>query len=416
MVLVGYSDSEGSDTEPIPRAQPAAQPSSTSSKPTFRKVVDRSNPHKIKVNLPVNDETGDGDIAQEAPPAKKPRVGGGAFSGFNSFLPAPKKTAGNPGAVNSSSKGGIGKGLGKGVSLKTGATPGFSRDAIPGPGIGQDEGTAEEAESYNDLGEVAASSTNLDSLKASAKDPSAAEVESVRKPTMFRPLSVARNAQKKPKKPTIPHSKPANGAPPSVATAASTIASDAPAQPATKPIAKVSLFHLDNAEDSNTPTSASAHNASFPHEDNDAALSPTDEVPALADPTFSLPQQHFNSAPDTHSQSLTDLAAHLPPSARRQLLGRAAQSSSSSTAAGPKVLTFSPSAEYRYNESVRHGDGNGDSAGLEIQQHRPVRGIAPGKHSLQQLVSNAATQRDALEEAFASGHRNRREAGGKYGW
>ena len=49
-------------------------------------------------------------------------------------------------------------------------------------------------------------------------------------------------------------------------------------------------------------------------------------------------------------------------------------------------------------------------------QHNPVRPIAPGKHTLQQLVNVASNQREALEESFATGRRNKKEAGAKYGW
>jgi hypothetical protein len=48
--------------------------------------------------------------------------------------------------------------------------------------------------------------------------------------------------------------------------------------------------------------------------------------------------------------------------------------------------------------------------------HNPVRSIAPGKHSLKQLVNAAQSQKDALAESFAKGYQNRKEAGSKYGW
>ncbi|RMZ90737.1 hypothetical protein DV736_g2034, partial [Chaetothyriales sp. CBS 134916] len=49
-------------------------------------------------------------------------------------------------------------------------------------------------------------------------------------------------------------------------------------------------------------------------------------------------------------------------------------------------------------------------------QHNPVRAIAPGKHSLRQLVNAAQGQKDALEDSFAIGKQNKKEAGSKYGW
>ena len=115
MALVNYSDSEASDVEaPVPKA------AASSTKPAFQKVVDRSNPGKIKVSLPQaapKDKSGE-------PPTKRAKIGGGGLSGFNSFLPAPK----NIGQAKNTTLGGGNtskKGLGAGVSLKTGAAPGF---------------------------------------------------------------------------------------------------------------------------------------------------------------------------------------------------------------------------------------------------------------------------------------------------
>jgi len=72
------------------------------------------------------------------------------------------------------------------------------------------------------------------------------------------------------------------------------------------------------------------------------------------------------------------------------------------------VVNFNTDAEYAANELFRQSG--------EQVQHNPVRAIATGKHSLKQLVSAATGQKEALEESFASGKRNKREAGNKYGW
>ena len=64
------------------------------------------------------------------------------MAGFNSFLPAPKRPAA---ASGGSSIGGISRGgLGSGVSLKTGATPAFSRE--PAPNVDESTGGDEGAE------------------------------------------------------------------------------------------------------------------------------------------------------------------------------------------------------------------------------------------------------------------------------
>ncbi|KAL8867741.1 MAG: hypothetical protein Q9174_005463 [Haloplaca sp. 1 TL-2023] len=127
MGLVDYSDSEGSDAESKQEKQKVPKASTGTQKPAFQKVVDRSNPHKIRVNLPEQaQEIAEDGKHEDEPPAKRAKTGGGAFGGFNSFLPAPKRAgavAGNAGAKRN--------GLGNGVSLKTGAAPGFSRDPEP---------------------------------------------------------------------------------------------------------------------------------------------------------------------------------------------------------------------------------------------------------------------------------------------
>ncbi|KAL9087626.1 MAG: hypothetical protein Q9165_006550 [Trypethelium subeluteriae] len=408
MALVGYSDSEGSDRESTPNATASPQPSSTTSKPAFKKVVNRSNPHKIKVSLPETAQDGEDDIANDAPPAKKPRTGAGAFSGFNSFLPAPKRTAAVTGATSSTSKGAIGKGLGRGINLKTGAAPGFSREPMPELDKRIEEDTTQDLESFNDLGEkeepvgseeMTAKATDQTSLPLAGSKPA-------EKSTRFKPLSVARNKQKKQKKPI--RSDVAISSARSEPVEAVTSSSPIPPQPAPKARAKVSLFSMSNDDTlsafSTTATYEPILHKDKPHpntEDTEPAL--TD--PTHADSTTSAPLSASGSTTPPQPQSLASLASTLPPSARRQLLGRNAKSTSDA-----KILNFSADAEYSYNEAYRQ------TADAAAMQHNPVRGVAPGKHSLQQLVNVAATQKEALEESFAAGRRNKREGGAKYGW
>ncbi|KAL8956075.1 MAG: hypothetical protein Q9183_006424, partial [Haloplaca sp. 2 TL-2023] len=127
MGLVDYSESEGSDAEVKQEKQKATKPATSTQKPAFHKVVDRSNPHKIRVNLPEQvKEAAEDNKHEDEPPAKRAKTGGGAFGGFNSFLPAPKR-AGTVGGVTGAKR----NGLSSGVSLKTGAAPGFTREAQP---------------------------------------------------------------------------------------------------------------------------------------------------------------------------------------------------------------------------------------------------------------------------------------------
>jgi hypothetical protein len=105
------------------------------------------------------------------------------------------------------------------------------------------------------------------------------------------------------------------------------------------------------------------------------------------------------------SSSLDTIAndLNLSKSERRQLFGRNAPSADS------RILTFNTDKEYASNQGISEAE-------LAATQHNPVRAIAPGKHTLQQLVNAASSQKDALEESFATGRRNKKEAGSKYGW
>lgn len=75
------------------------------------------------------------------------------------------------------------------------------------------------------------------------------------------------------------------------------------------------------------------------------------------------------------------------------------------------IATFDVSTEYASNNVFAR-----DEAARAAMAVNPVRSIAPGKHQLTQLLNAAQAQKGAFEERFAEGKRNRREAGGKYGW
>lgn len=387
MGLVDYSDSESSDNEQV----------SESKKPTkgsFQKVVDRSNPGKIKVSLPTTTPTND------EPPAKRAKTSGGTFGGFNSFLPAPKKTgAAAPKTLGGGATGnGRGGGLGSGVSLKTGAAPAFSRNPEPVFDNGGDYDGHEEAKG----GE---SSMGLPPPNSSAQIP-AAEVKLVGKPLMFKPLSVARKPQKK-KKPVI--------TPKTEEDPASQGQSATTSEAAKAPPPKVSLFSVpQDTDDDITPGRKGEYQPML------YGAKPEDEEPEVvknpyyedqyndAESHHTVPRPAAQAAPpaSTTSNSLDNIASDLQLSAseRRQLFGR--QGSRNLTAS--KVINFNTDEEYRNNEELR-------SAG-EQAVHNPVRSIAPGKHSLKQLLNATVSQKEALEESFAKGYANRKEASGRYGW
>ncbi|KAJ5974507.1 hypothetical protein N7481_011717 [Penicillium waksmanii] len=388
MALVAYSDSEGSDAEPDTKPAP---PTKNNESGGF--AVDRSNPRKIRVALPElkPDPSADKD-SDDGPARKKPRVGGGggAFSGFSSFLPAPKRTAEKKTPIASTRKP---------FSLKTGAERGFDREADTEmkyhtePSTGADGGGAPTSGSL----EQSASKSN----SAAATHTPIGEVKLQGNPMMFRPLSVGRPQKKKKTtaaaaQPSLSASAPAAAEQQPTATASA--ASTAPPPP--KP--KVSLFSLSSEEISST-TDASLSAGAGAYEPLVYEAETPSAGPTLA-PESTAPEPDYAPA-NPVSSSLNNIAndLNLSKSERRQLFGRNAPSADS------RVLTFNTDQEYAHNQALAETE-------LAATQHNPVRAIAPGKHSLQQLVNAAASQKDALEESFASGRRNKKEAGSRYGW
>lgn len=405
MNLVAYSDSEGSDNETQPALKsapkPAAKPAVTSSKPAFQKVVDRTNPHKIRVNLPTTStaSAGKDDIEAEAPPTKKARTGGGAFSGFNALLPPPKRTALATNSTAEGGKRGLGRGLGVGISLRTGAAPAFSREPVDTPNYSEDSTEKTPAPSSPDL-----------SFLSTAPNSEAQEAKLVGKPMMFKPLSVAN--KKKKKRPAIPPQVSDTSAEKAVPSVASQISDP---KPVPKP--KVSLFSISREEMSAPPTSAPREEYQpllyGADEESESVVQPSEED--IQDPsqrsstfTFSHPTPTTSSK---GAQSLNDIAAdlNLSEADRRQLFGRQRGKKGQQDLSAINVVNFNTDQEYAHNEALR--------AAGETAQHNPLRSIAgTGKNSLKQLVNVATTQKDALEEHFAAGRRNKREAGSKYGW
>ncbi|KAK1849576.1 hypothetical protein CCHR01_07784 [Colletotrichum chrysophilum] len=383
MGLVDYSESSGSENEAPPQptvAKPAA--AGTTAKKPFQKVVDRSNPGKIVVNLP-SAKPDEPTASNDEPPAKRARTaGGGRFSGFNSFLPPPKNAAKAAPAQSSSSS----SSSRPVFQLKTGAEPGFSRDR--GDGAGSPDGGG----------------LNLPAPKAAAQ-PSIPqgmkpeeEVKLVGKPMMFRPLSVARKPKKKTPSsvtPTASKTEPAKAP----EQASKEVSAPAPA-PAPK---KVSLFSIEPEETPTDPTPAFSGGGAY----EPLFETQQDESNGYADYASQMNYPLPSTAP-TNSNSLDNIAddLNLSAAARRELFGRQKGGANQQTAS--RVINFNTDEEYKHNEELR-------AAGQQ-QIHNPVRSIAPGKHSLRQLVNQVQTQREALEESFAKGKSNRKEASSRYGW
>jgi len=393
MALVAYSDSEGSDAEPDTTPVPSTTKKPVSG-PGFQ--VDRSNPRKIRVALPeVKPEHAPDQDGEDGPARKKARVGGGgAFSGFNSFLPPPKKTEKKTPIATTR----------KPFSLKTGATPGFSREAdaemkndfaFGAAAVDGDEDTILAA------GSLESQTTSID---APVTKTAIGEVKLQGNPMMFRPLSVGRNQKKK--KTTKTTSQPTPSAPGPVTQHSETVAPQPttkapPAPTPRKP--KVSLFSLSSEDSSRTDDLPASSGTYEPLVYETETLS---AGPELAPEFASAVPDHSTTATVSSQASTLDNIANdlnLSKSERRQLFGRNAPPAES------RILEFNTDKEYATNQALAQSE-------LAAIQHNPVRAIAPGKHTLQQLVNAASSQKEALEESFAAGRRNKKEAGSKYGW
>lgn len=424
MALVAYSDSEASDSEleTVPQPQqkkddltssnpPKQQPPS---KPNVQPIVDRSNPRKIRVALPEikPETTADGDQeGDDGPARKKARTGGEALSGFNAMLPAPKRTT----ATDDKEKKGTAAAR-KVFSLKTGAAPGFDRgadaetrhnqalgaDDDDSGGYGEDIPKAGILQAEDHVGTEVA-------IKATEEKKESGEPKLKGNAMMFKPLSVGRNTQKKkPSKATtssLPAADELNG-PPQQPKQQQQQEQQGPAPGASQPALakpKISLFSVSKEDSTPTaPSSAPGQGTTY----EPLVYNPVPDAPEAGpapDPEATYTAQ---STTQTQTQTLDNIAndLNLSRAQRRHLFGRHADTSNS------RILNFNTDTEYAANQEMAH------SSDLASQQHNPVRAIAPGKHTLQQLVNAASNQRDALEESFATGRRNKKEAGSKYGW
>ena len=399
MALVSYSDSEGSEDE---KSQTAAKHNGSSrpaTQPPTNFAVDKSNPRKIQVKLQEAKLEASSDIGaleEESAPKRRRVGGGGTFSGFNSILPAPKRD------LPPQSSSGPAKGQPRKVfSLKTGAERGFDRDS-----------DAELKQLFAEQHADAKAGAQADDTNGASAEPSASAwrpnsgSKSVSIPskvgsqTMFKPLSVARKPPKK-KPSTNPVTEPR-------------IQTSAPEYPdpeeIPKPTPKVSLFSTGTAIPTATQSAASTtdyepvvYNAV---EGNTVDASPDSTGEERESSRQVDDTRHSDTQAAIGPQTLDAVASdlNLSASARRQLFGRKSGASTNAV----NVISFNTDKEYAANDVLR-------ASGEQIQ-HNPVRGPSSGKHSLKQLVNMAAGQKDALEESFATGRQNKKEASSKYGW
>ena len=404
MALVDYSsdsDLEAEAQSAVVPLVPSKQSSTTQTphlvselqtpKKPFQKLLDRSKPSQILVSLPTSDTP---DSCDE-PPAKRARtLGKSAFSGFNSLLPAPKnmiKQPPKPGLLNA-------------VGLKTGAEAAFSRDEV--------ESSRDSAE---ELGLPPPTNGHAISGPAMPEEQKPAEeVKFVGKATMFKPLCVVQRSGAKKgsgtaKKPATTLPQPGGASAIKAQEKKMPKSDHGPTQtPSCAKRPPISLFSLEApAQEPNPPSIAtSLSKAGLP-------LCPSsDQQDAAPQPQWLPPQ---TQGPLENPDSLDTIADSMNLSAaeRRELFGRdgvPSAATQSSTAGLVVATSIDMAKEYAANKALR---ASGDAT---TQQYNPIRSIAPGKHSLKQLVNAVQNQRDALEESFAKGKSNQREAAGRYGW
>ena len=433
MSLVAYTDSDDSDNslqQPKSSNTPTKPRQITSAtKPAFfRKLVD-SDSHKIRVDLNSvlppsgaaakaqaqssdhDDNAENVDTISRSP--KKRRLGDRATSqtatatiGFNAMLPAPKNT----GSI--AKKAGEEKARARtrevGFTLKTGSEPAFSRESVQPVKLAESVNFSLREEESDNANDNAGVQSTKSSIFRAADEESTSAQPSVKttKSTIFKPLSVAR--RKPPKRKTATSSTRKYG--PKI-TGEQNQTGTSVAHQIDKP--RVPLFSLTENAVSNQFDTVGVNTI------DSLAIETSHDGDNLQDglrETLEVNSQNLSSTSHPFiakgsSTSLLKVAEdlNLPKSARRQLFGRNhGKGGGASDTSAINIVNFNTDSEYAANEELR--------AAGETVQHNPVRSIAPGKHSLKQLLSAATNQQDALEEHFASGRRNRKEAGGKYGW
>lgn len=427
MGLVEYSDSE-SESEVV-QSKPVVPATTTAPKKPFQKLLDRSSGSgKIVVNLPAASETTDTSADVEQPPAKRAKtIGGSRFSSLGSFLPPPKKTgaAAQPATVASKKQGTT---PAPGIHLKTAAEPAFIRGG--GDADTTVDGGADNSSSGMGLPPPKAKVSAGPSIPEGQKPEE--EVKLVGKPLMFKPLSVARKkppVKKKKDLPALPIQAPPTLIAPenNPASGPTTVPTSTVEPPPQKK--KISLFSMGDNDDEPPSTAASSNTYTSTYE----PLFTSSYTPTHAT-TYTNASQHEQetsvtaSYPTTTSQqqqpqqnTLSILADNLSltPAARRELFGRNGSPSSASASSldamippNAKVITFDMEREYAHNETLRAAA----AAGGGQQAYNPVRSIAPGKHSLRQVVNMAQSNQSALEESFARQKSGKRDAAGRYGW
>ena len=424
MALVDYDSDSDSDSTPTPAPHPSKPtPLSLSLSALLPKPKPKAGPsiiassssggaRKIIVDLP---KVGEGAIDDDGPPNKRARIGEGSGlgKGLASMLPAPKKRVQD----GVGGEGRTGAGSGSGVTTEALGLGVARKERVLGGGAAKREDVGliimpGEREGW--------SGDSVTGLKPSLEEEDVAgprlgeegeEKEAKQQPppkpvTQFMPQSVAKR--------TIQpmgsfRKQKALGSGGARSSGASTVE---------KPKPKVSLFgavsepmpvlSLVKPATEYKPllvTSAPAPPEITPQLPPEAHYDPNTQ----SDPNLTY-QAYPQPPPKPNSLESIAQTIGLDDAAMRQLLGRKGRGRNHVPDIS-QISTFDVNTEYASNTLLARSEEAQRVAGVN-----PVRSIAPGKHQLTQLLNAAQQQKGALEEAFAEGKRNRREAGGKYGW
>ncbi|KAK6501559.1 hypothetical protein TWF481_009395 [Arthrobotrys musiformis] len=371
MALVSYSDSETSDAESAPPAPTLPKKSTLSSflpPPTTkkRKLTDdkpdaNTGPRKIKIELPKF--TPEEDVAPSSRRIGKSAGGGGMLS----FLPAPKRTGAE--AVK------VAQEVEK-EEKKTTAT------RMLGGGVKK----------------VEYAGTGMD-LQPTVED----DLDSSIPPTATEEALV---------NPPVAETKPAGPIQGRViqpffrkSTTAGKKKTSKPAGATKVEEKKVSLFSLGSALTEKPLAAATASTAAEykPLLIEESAPAVEDEIPVETYQQEEYAETSYGPAPGAQTYQSIGEEVGMDEADMRMFMGRRGRN------AEIKIMDFNVDREYEKNEAAR-------AAGELAPERTVVRSIKPGKHQLTSLLNAAQNQRAALEESFAEGRRNKKEAGSKYGW
>ncbi|KAF3938164.1 hypothetical protein ABW19_dt0201038 [Dactylella cylindrospora] len=387
MALVAYSDSEESDTESpasapvLPPPKPAGKSSLSSFLPPpskKRKLVDdtpvpSTGPRKIKVDLPKITP----DESNEESSSSRRKIGKSGGGGMLSFLPAPKRT-------------GV-----EAVKVAQAAQEEEKKQKAPDSDSSLGAPKAAPRMLGGGMKKVEYAGTAMDTNPTAEDEPEA-------EPT---PIAV----EVKPPPPAKP-SGPIQGRAiqPFFKKAAPKKASSANAtNGAKKEEKKVSLFSLGSAlNDSPHPNvSKTAPGEYKPLLVDESPAPAVEDVAPVGDAYQQMEYTEVSAAPVQGPQTFQSISEEIgmDEASMRMFMGRRGRN------AEIKLMDFNVDEEYERNERAR-------AAGELAPEKAVVRSIKPGKHSLSSLVNAAQSQRTALEESFAEGRRNKKEAGSKYGW